>query len=155
MSDVVILTCLASGPGPHNLDGRTGDGTVGLAPHLGAPFTGTRWRRRMSNDVWTLECLGDAPGPARFLDGRIADDSVGLAPNTQPPFTGTRWRARRVGDGFTLQCLAAQDAPRFLDGRIGNGTVGLAPTTDPPFTGTHWRVGVPFGDDVEENPVSG
>jgi hypothetical protein len=153
MSDVVILTCLASGPGPKNLDGRTGNGTVGLAPHLNPPFTGTRWRRRVNGDVWTLECLGDVPGPARFLDGRVADSSVGLAPNTRPPFTGTRWRARRVGEGFTLECLAARD--HFLDGRIADGSVGLAPSTQPPFTGTLWRLGVPFGDDVEQNPVSG
>lgn len=26
------------------LDGRTHDGTVGLAPHTGPPFTGTHWR---------------------------------------------------------------------------------------------------------------
>jgi hypothetical protein len=153
MSDVVTLTCLGNTPGPPNLDGRIRDGTVGLAPHLEHPFTGTRWRRRMNNDVWTLECL--ANGGGRFLDGRIADGSVGLAPNTQPPFTGTRWRARRVGDGVTLECLPAHgQGARFLDGRTGNGTVGLAPSTDPPFTGTHWRVGVPFGDDVALNPIT-
>ncbi|WP_414582282.1 hypothetical protein [Scytonema sp. PCC 10023] len=30
--------------GPRWLDGRTADGTVGLAPTKDEPFTGTKWR---------------------------------------------------------------------------------------------------------------
>src|SRR5687768_9819156 len=97
-TQVVVLASLGHVQGPRNLDGRTGDGSVGLAPHTGAPFSGTRWRRRTQGDVWTLECLGDVPGP-RFLDGRTDEGTVGLAPNVKAPFTGTRWRARKVGDG--------------------------------------------------------
>ena len=37
------LECLGSAPGPKFLDGRTGDGTVALAPSTAPPFTGTRW----------------------------------------------------------------------------------------------------------------
>jgi hypothetical protein len=140
-TSVVILTSLGHVDGPRSLDGRTHDGTVGLAPHTGAPFSGTRWRRRTNGDVWTLECLGELPGN-RFLDGRTHDGSVGLAPNAKRPFTGTRWRARKVGEGFTLECLGELPGNRFLDGRNHDGSIGLAPTTDSPFTGTLWKVGV-------------
>jgi hypothetical protein len=104
MAEVVVVTCMGHVDGPRMLDGRIGDGSAGLAPHINPPFSGTRWRRRRKGDVWTLECLGEAQGP-RFLDGRTLDGTVGLAPSTEPPFTGTRWRARRVGDDFTLECL--------------------------------------------------
>jgi hypothetical protein len=43
MADVVILTCQGDIPGPRLLDGRTGDGSVGLAPSTEEPFSGTRW----------------------------------------------------------------------------------------------------------------
>jgi hypothetical protein len=129
-TEVVILSSLGHVDGPRNLDGRTGDGSVALAPHTGSPFSGTRWRRRTQ------------------------EGTVGLAPNTRPPFTGTRWRAARVGDGFTLECLGDLEGPRFLDGRTHDGTVALAPNTQPPFTGTLWKVGVPFGNDVELIPIS-
>jgi hypothetical protein len=39
----IALRCLGDRPGPRYLDGRTHDGTVGLAPTTNAPFTGTRW----------------------------------------------------------------------------------------------------------------
>ncbi|GAA6614767.1 hypothetical protein [Scytonema sp. NUACC26] len=80
-------------PGPKFLDGRTTDGTVGLAPETGRVFTGTKWRFRAIgvNGGITLESLGDRPG-SKFLDGRVRDGSVGLAPNTDPPFTGTQWQ---------------------------------------------------------------
>jgi len=146
MGENVILTCLGQAPGPKELDGRTGDGTVGLAPHTGPPFSGTSWSRTIHGDVWTLKCLGDIEGP-RFLDGRTQDGTVGLAPSTEAPFSGTRWRATNTGQDFTLECLGEVEGARFLDGRTGDGTVGLAPNTEPPFTGTHWRVGIPFGDD--------
>jgi hypothetical protein len=40
----VSLRCLGNIPGPRYLDGRTANGTVGLAPNMTPEFTGTRWR---------------------------------------------------------------------------------------------------------------
>ena len=87
----VSLRCLGNIPGPRYLDGRTANGTVGLAPNLSPQFTGTRWRVvRAGDGVVVLKCLGDIEGP-RWLDGRTADGTVGLASTTEPPFTGTKW----------------------------------------------------------------
>ena len=140
----ISLECLGSVPGPRFLDGRTGDGTVGLAPDLRRAFSGTRWK------VWSggggnrflFKCMGTVEGP-RWLDGHTQDGSVGLAPVTRPPFSGTRWEA--IGDPASpsivmLRCLGNIEGPRFLDGRTGNGSVGLAPSTAPPFSGTKWRI---------------
>jgi hypothetical protein len=42
--DHITLECfLGTVPGPRFLDGRTQDGTVGLAANTNPPFTGTRW----------------------------------------------------------------------------------------------------------------
>jgi hypothetical protein len=38
-----FLKCLGDIEGPPWLDGRTGDGTVGLAPNTDPPYTGTKW----------------------------------------------------------------------------------------------------------------
>ena len=142
-SKIVMLTCLGHVEGKRLLDGRTGDGSVGLTNNSGS--SGTSWRRTdHGNNVWTLECLGDTPGD-RFLDGVAESGTVHLAPHVRPPFTGTRWRANRVGLGerFTLECLGTgSEDRRFLDGNTGQGTVALAPSTDAPFTGTLWQVGV-------------
>ena len=45
--DIVALECLGAINGPRWLDGRTGDGSVGLAPSTDAPFTGTKWEVRL------------------------------------------------------------------------------------------------------------
>jgi hypothetical protein len=37
------LKCLGDIDGPRWLDGRTADGTVGVAPTTEPPFTGTKW----------------------------------------------------------------------------------------------------------------
>jgi hypothetical protein len=64
----VSLKCLGNVPGPGFqgfLDGRTGDGSVGLAPSLNPPFTGTLWDvidDGASNLI--LKCMGNVPGPA-------------------------------------------------------------------------------------------
>jgi hypothetical protein len=79
------LKCLADIPGPQWLDGRTGNGTVGLAPTRSAPYTGTRWeitRFVFPNEptVYSLKCLADVPGP-RMLRGypfRPPNGTVGL-----------------------------------------------------------------------------
>jgi hypothetical protein len=87
----LTLRCLGAFDGPRFLDGRTGDGTVGLAPSTDGPFTGTHWE--VINDGpnrVVLKCLGTFDGP-RFLDGRTGDGTVGLAPSTDGPFTGTHW----------------------------------------------------------------
>jgi hypothetical protein len=140
----VFLRCLGTVEGPRYLDGRTRDGSVGLAPHTRRPFSGTRWRVvNAGNGAVALECRGDVEGP-RWLDGRTADGSVGLAPNRNRPFTGTRWEVLEINGAVALRCLGEIDGPRWLDGRTGNGTVGLAKSTDPPFTGTRWRVEVPI-----------
>ena len=88
------MKCLGDIEGPRWLDGRTADGTVGLAPDRHGPYTGTRWQviQVGSNNpnIVVLKCLGDIEGPRR-LNGRTADGTVGVAPTTEPPFTGTKW----------------------------------------------------------------
>jgi hypothetical protein len=85
------MKCLGDIEGPRWLDGRTADGTVGLAPNTNRPFTGTRWQvLEVGDNIVALKCLGDIGGP-RWLDGRTADGTVGLAATTEPSFTGTKW----------------------------------------------------------------
>ena len=87
------MKCLGDIEGPRWLDGRTGDGTVGLAPDRSRPFTGTRWQAIQAGDnpsIVALRCLGDVEGP-RWLNGKTADGTVDVAPTTEPPFTGTKW----------------------------------------------------------------
>jgi hypothetical protein len=136
----INLRCLGNIDGPRFLDGRTGNGTVGLAPSTDPPFSGTQWLvvGEPTPGQMILQCLGTIDGP-RILDGRTGNGTVGLAPTTDNPFTGTRWEIMN-GQDTTLRCLGDIDGPRFLDGRTGDGTVGLAPGTDGPFTGTHWDV---------------
>jgi hypothetical protein len=139
----VSLRCLGNIPGARYLDGRTGDGTVGLAPNLTPKYSGTKWRvYRAGDGIVALFCLGNIQGP-RWLDGRTADGTVGLAPGTKKPYTGTRWQVVQIDSNnpniVALKCLGDIEGPRWLDGRTGNGTVGLASTTQPPFTGTKWE----------------
>jgi hypothetical protein len=88
----VSLRCLGRGTGRARcIDGRTENGSVGLAPALTPKFSGTKWRvRAVRAGVVALECQGRVSGP-RWLDGRTATGTVGLAPTTDPPYTGTRW----------------------------------------------------------------
>ena len=94
---IVALQCVGTGNGPKWLDGRTADGTVGLAPSTENPFTGTRWEvvsvDDNNPDIVALKCLATIEG-ARWLDGRTGDGSVGLAPTTDAPFTGTKWEVK-------------------------------------------------------------
>jgi hypothetical protein len=133
----VYLKCLGNVPGPRYLDGRTADGTVGLAPNTG--FTGTKWNLQKLNDgTYIVQCLGNLPGP-KFLDGRTGTGTVGLA-TTTAGFSGTRWQLLNLGNGeYALECLGNVEGPRFLDGRTGNGSVGLAPESGGGFTGTKWQ----------------
>ena len=41
---VVVIRCLGNIEGPRWLDGRTANGTVGLAPNPNLPYTGARWQ---------------------------------------------------------------------------------------------------------------
>jgi hypothetical protein len=79
--DLVILECLgdnAETGGNRYLDGRTGDGTVGLAAKTGGRFTGTLWKlHHLGEGTIQLECLGDVDGP-RWLDGVTGDATVRL-----------------------------------------------------------------------------
>ena len=126
-------------PGRYFLDGRTGNGSVGLAPNTDPPFTGTRWEVVQRNPgtwppSWWLKCLGDVPGP-QWLDGRTGNGTVGLAPTRSAPYTGTRWEiARWTGSQYPpnlvfFKCLGDAPGPRWLTGypfRSANGTVGLS-----------------------------
>jgi hypothetical protein len=140
----VSLRCLGNVNGPRFLDGRTGSGSVGLAPKLTPEFSGTKWHVfGGGGGNIALKCMGNVEGN-RWLDGRTANGTVGLAPSLNRPFTGTRWEVVPLDannpDIVGLKCLGDVRGPVWLDGRTGNGTVGLAKTTDPPFTGTKWEV---------------
>jgi hypothetical protein len=138
---IVILKCLGNIDGPRYLDGRTGDGTVGLAPVTTGVFTGTQWAVEDAGEgAVYLKCLGNIDGP-RYLDGRTGDGTVGLAPVTTGIYTGTRWAIDdETPDRIALKCLGNIDGPRYLDGRTGDGTVGLAPVTTGAYSGAHWQV---------------
>ena len=41
--NIVVRKCLSDVEGPRWLDGRTADGTVGVAATTEPPFTGTKW----------------------------------------------------------------------------------------------------------------
>src|SRR6516164_6692200 len=141
----ITLQCFGTvlGPGFQGfLDGHTQDATLGLAPSIGDPFTGTMWSKDDSGTATTQQCLGFASDPRRFLDGHTQDATLGLAPTTDPPFTGTRWAMLQV-PSVAPQCLCDAPGPgfqRFLDGHTQDATLGLAATTDPPFTGTRWQM---------------
>ena len=131
----ITLQCFGTvlGPGFQGfLDGHTQDATLGLAPSIGDPFTGTMWSKDDSGTATTLQCLGFASDPRRFLDGHTQDATLGLAPTTDPPFTGTRWAMLQV-PSVALQCLGDAPGPGFqgfLDGHTQDATLGLAATTD-------------------------
>ena len=79
-------------PGPKWLDGRTGDGSIGLAPQTTGIYTGTRWKPHdIGGGFFHFECLGKTPGP-KWLDGRTGDRTVGLAPEVTGIYTGTQWK---------------------------------------------------------------
>jgi hypothetical protein len=91
-TQLVVLECLGDIEGPRFLDGRTADGTVGLAPDTDPSIhSGTYWELvQLSESSYTLKCLGVIEGP-RYLNGRTADGTVDLAPETGRTFTGATW----------------------------------------------------------------
>ena len=136
--DIVALRNMGHLEGPRWLDGRTGEGTVGLAPEFGGSYTGTRWQVvEVSERVIALKNLGHLDGP-RWLDGRTGEGTVGLAPQFDATYTGARWELVETGDDIiSLKSLGHVDGPRWLDGRTEDGTVALA--TDTAFSGTQWE----------------
>src|SRR5262245_17001858 len=64
--DLVILECLgenAETDGNRYLDGRTREGTVGLAAKTGRGFTGTRWKVvKVDKGAFGFECQGNVKG---------------------------------------------------------------------------------------------
>jgi hypothetical protein len=94
--------------GPRWLDGRTHNGTVGLAPTRSSPYTGTKWKvhadRRWNQEeakyveYVVLESFGQVPGN-RLLVARRAPDtpvwSLGLAP-VNSALSGRFWRFRQL-----------------------------------------------------------
>jgi formylglycine-generating enzyme required for sulfatase activity len=124
------------------LDGRTRDGTVGVAPQIEG-FTGTLWRvHLLEPGIIALECLGDQEGP-RWLDcGTEAGGPVGLSPTTEGR-PGTRWSVAffdrafenrlegqelvtRVATTSLLRCLGPTSGPRLLAVGGPDGEVRLA-----------------------------
>jgi hypothetical protein len=137
--DLVILECLSEKEGNRYLDGRTGDGTVGLAPKISGKFTGTKWKVvKLEKGDLGFECQGDVEGN-RWLDGRTGDGTAGLAPMTGDDFTGTKWKVHDRGHGkVQLECLGDVEGPRWLEGIRGDAAVKL--TRDKDRSGTHWKV---------------
>ncbi len=151
----VYLKCLGTVPGPVWLDGRTGNGSVGLAPSTGGDYTGTRWLvTDGGSGAVVLKCLGTVPGPT-FLNGITGNGSVDLAPSTNAPYSGTRWGVEDGGSGAViLQCLGTVPGPTFLNGITGNGSVDLAPSTNAPYSGTRWSPqDVPLNATIDQSDV--
>jgi hypothetical protein len=130
----VTLLCKGS-EGPQSyLDGRTTNGTVGLAPNTNPPYTGTVWAvEDGGGGTVMLKCKGVLDGP-RYLDRRTSDGStVGLAEN--------RWIVEDGSDNSTIFLRAAgvpAGNPRYLDGKTVDQTVGLASDHDG-HSGTRWK----------------
>jgi hypothetical protein len=88
--------CLGDVEGNRWLDGRTNNGSVGLAPTTTGSYTGTSWQAlEVEPGIYHIKCLGDVEGN-RWLDGRTNNGSVGLAPTTTGSYTGTSWQALEV-----------------------------------------------------------
>lgn len=145
---IISLECLGTTSNSNfkYLDGRTGNGTVGLAPSFGGEFTGARWRvnRRQSKSVegeiyYTFYCLGTVPGP-NYLNGKTEHGTVELALSYGAGiYTGARWRVYTDGSSYLLYCLGDINGSKWLDGRTGDGSVGLAPGYEGIYTGTKWK----------------
>jgi hypothetical protein len=93
-----IVPFSLSTPQRYFLDGRTQNGSVGLAPNTDPPFTGTRWEvARWTGPEYPpnlvfFKCLGDAPGPRRLAGypKRSPNGTVGLNEH------GSTWTASKL-----------------------------------------------------------
>lgn len=97
-SDAISFRSLGAAVGPTTpvwLDGRTADGTVGLAPNFAPPFTGASWRLvPVEGRGFTMQTLGTIPGPT-FLDGRTVGGTVALILSVDAAHSGAVWRIQR------------------------------------------------------------
>lgn len=131
---------------PRWLDGRTGDGTVGLAGSTGGDYTGTKWKVHVVGNgddrIIRLETLGKVDG-LRWLEVKT-DGTVGLADSTGDRIT--QWKVHIVGNGddriIHLEALGATDSRIWLEANTDE-TVGLANSREGNLTGTQWRVSLP------------
>ena len=100
MDGVIAFQCLGAVASQNRwLDGRTQNGSVGLAPDVDDTHTGTQWQPcRIENNLYIFRCLGDAEGP-RLLDGRTGESKVGLTPHTGTAITGIQWELTKISDG--------------------------------------------------------
>src|SRR5262245_39397771 len=122
----VAFKSLGHRAGPRWLDGRTQDGTVGLAPELSKRYSGTKWAVvQAGQGIIALRCEGLLAGN-RWLDGNTVEGKVGLAPHKDRPFTGARWKIVEADENnpriVRLKCLGDIEGPRWLDGRTHDGT---------------------------------
>ena len=125
----VFLQCLGDIDGSRFLDGRTQDGSVGLAPNTAGQFTGTRWEvNDAGSDEVELICLGasTAGSNVRFLRGNVGPGTVGLVNFGGLP--ATRWKVvdpqpAPVGRGVTS--ATSNNSPSLLFAAFGVGGSGL------------------------------
>ncbi len=95
------------------LDGRTLDGTVGIA---GPANSGTWWKAYYFDGYGgsvRLDCQGHlkTPDNFRWLDGRTTSATIGLAPNVDyPRYSGTRWIATPVATPLAADVPPDTDA---------------------------------------------
>jgi outer membrane protein assembly factor BamB len=149
----------AAGPTtPVWLDGRTADGTVGLAPSFAPPFTGASWRLApFQGRGFTLQTLGTIPGPT-FLDGRTQDGTVALIPTVDAAHSGAVWLIQRHSYHNVLYALD------LLTGRIKK-SVEIGAST--PSFSQKWQLNRPglllangsvyaaFGAHADQGPFHG
>ncbi len=125
------------------LDGRTKDGTVGLARNTDTHFTGIKWKVHViSNGVVALENQGNIDG-SRWLNGVTQPiGTVNLALKTGDSNKSTEWKIHIIGDEvITLENQVKIDGPRWLNGiTYSGGTVNLVDNTEGGNTGTKWRI---------------
>ena len=96
------LMCLGPVKGPRWLEGRSGDGTVGLAADTNGGHSGTHWMLvDLGEGAYGLVCPGYGVR-ACVLEGISGDGTVGLAPNIRGGDPGTHWADydRRVDYNF-------------------------------------------------------
>jgi hypothetical protein len=118
------------------LDGRSQDGSVGLAPTTAGVFTGTLWNIvDAAGGGFNMISQGTAPGP-KILDGRTGDGTVGLADTTGGVFTGTRWRIHRLNFHNRLYALD------LTTGRIKR-TIEVGGTTGGTVFDPQWHMNRP------------
>jgi hypothetical protein len=124
------------------LDGRTVDGSVGLALTTAYPFTGTLWILINQGDYFSLECLGNVKVPShRFLSADPRTGVVSLVADLSG--ANSHWKlSGNKNTGYNFEIVTHN----YLDGVTANNAVKLSPATSWPYTGTWWRVEKQSGD---------